>query len=132
MLSHDQLIDQFYDCYNRHDASAATALYAADGQHVEVAMGKTRTGRDALQAGLQGFFQMMPDVAWRERERIRSGDSAAVVYTMTGHVAPRPTAETPVAKPVELPGLHLFKFADGQLVETQDLWDKANFLAQIA
>lgn len=132
MLSHDQLIDQFYDCYNRHDAAAATALYSDDGRHVEVAMGKTRMGRDALQAGLQGFFQMMPDVAWRERERIRSGDSIAVIYTMAGHVASRPTAENAAAKPVDLPGLHLFKIADGQLVETQDLWDKADFLAQIA
>ncbi|WP_280772534.1 nuclear transport factor 2 family protein [Rhizobium sp. SG_E_25_P2] len=130
MLSHDQLIDQFYDCYNRHDASAAIALYASDGRHVEMAMGKTRAGADALQAGLEGFFKMMPDVVWRERERVRSAGRVAVVYTMTGHVAPR--SSDAAAKPVALPGLHVFTIENGQIIETQDLWDKAEFLAQIA
>jgi steroid delta-isomerase-like uncharacterized protein len=132
MLSHDQLIDRFYDSYNRHDAAAAAALYADDGSHVEVAMSKTRSGASALQAGLEGFFRMMPDVVWQERERIRSADSVAVVYTMTGHVAPRATETAVEPKPVALPGLHLFKFQDGRIIETQDLWCKADFLAQIA
>lgn len=126
-------IDAFYAAYNRHDWPAAVALYAPEGQHYEAAMGKTRTGAEALLAGLRGFGGMLPDVHWAETDRIVSGDHVVARYTMTGTFTPRPTdaVPDPRPRPVTLPGVHLFTLADGLVAATADYWDKDAFLAQI-
>ncbi|TNE66050.1 nuclear transport factor 2 family protein [Celeribacter ethanolicus] len=127
------LIDAFYAAYNRHDAEAATRLYATEGRHDEIAMGKSRTGHEALRDGLTGFFNMLPDVTWTPHQTVRSADHIAVFYHMTGTFTPRPSdkAPDPAPKPVALDGMHLFQRAGDEIVRTQDYWDKDAFLAQI-
>ncbi|MBW6417629.1 nuclear transport factor 2 family protein [Celeribacter sp. PS-C1] len=127
------LVDAFYAAYNRHDADAATALYALEGRHDEIAMGKSRSGHDALRDGLNGFFRMLPDVSWTPRESVRSAEHIAIFYSMTGTFTPRPTEAQPAPAPkaVELDGMHLFKFDGDEIVLTQDYWDKDQFMAQI-
>lgn len=130
----DQIVSAFYSAYNAHDAGAATTLYANDGWHEEVAMGARRSGREALQKGLEGFFGMLSDLRWSERQRIQSAENIVVSYEMTGTFRPRAKdgEEPPAARPVTLPGIHVFEFADGVLQGTRDYWDKAAFLSQIA
>ena len=127
------VLEAFYAAYNAHDAAAAAALYAEDGQHDEIAMGKSRSGTAALQNGLEGFFRMLPDVAWSPKEVIRSGDWLAVSYRMTGTFTPRAKEDQPAPrpKPVAIDGLHLLRVAGGKIETTQDYWDKDVFLAQI-
>lgn len=134
MSSPDQIVDAFYRAYNSHDAVAATALYAEDGRHEEIAMGADRQGRNALRGGLEGFFLMMPDVRWRERQRIHSAAHVAVLYEMAGTFVPQPRAGEAAkpARPVTLAGLHLFEIVEGRIAATRDYWDKAQFLQQIA
>ncbi|SFJ14456.1 conserved hypothetical protein, steroid delta-isomerase-related/conserved hypothetical protein [Celeribacter neptunius] len=127
------VLEAFYAAYNAHDAAAAAALYAEDGRHDEIAMGKSRCGTAALQDGLEGFFRMLPDVVWSPKEVIRSGDWLAVNYRMTGTFTPRPkeNQSAQLSKQVAIDGLHLLKVADGKIETTQDYWDKDVFLAQI-
>ncbi len=127
------VVDAFYAAYNRHDADAAAALYSMDGRHDEIAMGNSRSGREALRDGLSCFFKMLPDVQWTPRSSVRSADHIAVFYHMTGTFTPRPTKDSrlPAAKQVALDGMHLLKLAGDEIVLTQDYWDKDQFLAQI-
>ena len=134
MPTPDELVAAFYSAYNGHDAAEAAALYSDSGKHMEIAFGSEREGREALTKGLEGFFAMMPDVLWRERQRVRSGDSIAVLYEMTGTFTPR-SKDGEAPKPrklVKLTGLHILEFAGDRIAVSRDYWDKADFLAQIA
>ena len=126
-MSHRDLIDRFYAAYAARDASAAATLYAADGRHDEVAMGKSRQGHEALTQGLEGFWRMLPDVAWERRGYIRAANHVAVPYHMTGTF----TGKDGLARPIALDGLHLFEIRGGHLTVTKDLWDLDLFKAQM-
>ena len=133
MTTPDEIVSSFYDAYNRHDAVAAVGLYEEACSHADVAFGAVREGRAALVEGLSGFFRMMPDAVWRERERVVSGASVAVVYTLTGHVAPRgrPGEAPAAARAIDLPGIHLFELGEGGIRSTRDYWDAAEFRRQM-
>lgn len=126
-MQYVDLINRFYAAYAARDAQGAAALYAADGRHDEVAMGKSRQGREALAEGLEGFWRMLPDVAWFRQGYIRAGDHVAVPYHMTGTFARKDGSKRPIA----LDGLHLFEIRDGVLRVTKDLWDLDLFKAQM-
>lgn len=126
-MTHQALIDRFYAGYAARDAAAVAALYHADGWHEEVAMNKRREGREALAQGLEGFWRMLPDVAWDRRGWIRAGDQVAVPYHMTGTF----TAKDGTARRIELDGLHLFLIQGGLLEGTRDMWDLDLFRAQM-
>lgn len=127
-MDHAALIDRFYAAYAARDAAGAAALYHPDGWHDEVAMSKRRTGAEALAAGLEGFFRMLPDVAWHRRTLILSGTEAAVSYHMTGTF----TGKDGKTRPIALDGLHLFQFRDGLIQGSRDLWNLDHFKAQMA
>ena len=126
------IVDAFYEAYNAHDAEAATALYASTGWHEEVAFGRKRQGREDLAAGLVGLFQMIPDVEWRERERVVSKDSIVVLYAMSAHIKPRSTSPDAPAREVELSGVHIFELGPDGISGTRDYWDVADFKRQAA
>lgn len=134
MTDFNATIDAFYAAYAAYDADAAAALYAEDGWHEEVAMAKRRIGRAAIGEGLVGFFRMLPDVTWTQAERIVSGASVAVVYSMRGTFTPRAKdgASGPQPKTVVLKGLHLFEFSETGLQGTKDYWNLDSFKQQIA
>jgi steroid delta-isomerase-like uncharacterized protein len=134
MQNADTVVDAFYRAYNEHDADAAIGLYAEGARHEEIAFGSERHGHEDLKKGLSGLFAMMPDVHWRERERIRSAAHVAILYEMTGTFTPKPKEGVPQASPrsVSLSGLHVLEIAEGHIVVSRDYWDKSDFLAQIA
>ncbi|WP_112313108.1 nuclear transport factor 2 family protein [Pseudogemmobacter bohemicus] len=126
-MHHQELIDRFYAAYAARDAQGAAALYAPDGRHDEIAMAKSRQGREALAQGLEGFWRMLPDVAWSRRGYIRAAGHVAVPYHMTGTF----TGKDGQKRPIALDGLHLFEIRDGALMVTKDLWDLDLFKAQM-
>jgi len=128
----DAVVDRFYAAYNGHDVEAAVALYLEDGWHEEANAGRRRAGREAVAAGLAGFFRMMPDAAWQERERIRAGGSVAVVYTMSGHFSADVGPFKATGQAVELAGLHVIELDGDRIRGTRDFWDMAAFVRQIA
>ncbi len=132
MLDHP-LLEAFYAAYNGHDATAAAALYHADGWHEEIAMSSRRDGTEDLASGLAGLFRMLPDVTFETGRTIRSADWLAVAYRMTGTFTPRGREGEPPApaRHIALDGLHLFKIRDDRIEGTRDYWDKGAFLAQI-
>jgi len=130
MVPANDTISLLYSAYNAHDAAAAAKLYVSEGWLEETATGRRRLGRDALCDGLQRLFAMLPDVTWVERERIRSGNSIVVCYTMTGHLAVDLGPIRGVGQPIVLPGIHVFELAEGGIAGTRDYWDAGAFQRQ--
>lgn len=125
-------ITAFYRHYNAHDVEAVTLMYAEDGVHDDVAGARRRAGRDAVAAGLQGFFDMLPDVTFHLETTVLSRDSAVVMYRMTGRIAKDFGPLHTKGKSIDLPGVHVFSFAGGHIRATTDYWDEAVFKAQLA
>lgn len=131
-MDQGDLIDAFYAAYNRHDAEAAAALYTEGGRHVEGASGKAREGREALAAGLKGFFGMLDGLRFEELRRISSGPNVLVDYVMHGVMSRDLGPMKATGQQIALPGVHHFRLAGEQIAETVDYWDPAEFGRQVA
>ena len=127
-MDHSTLIDRFYAAYAARDLQAVAALYHTDASHEETAMGKSREGREALLAGLEGFWRMLPDVEWSRKGYIRAANQVAVPYHMTGTF----TGKDGQPRAIALDGLHMFTLEEGQIRASRDLWDLDLFKAQMA
>lgn len=125
----EALVAAFYAAYARRDAAAAAMLYEPEGWHAE-GDGRRRQGRTALREGLEKFFAMLPDVGFDLRETIDAGRTAAVVYTMRGHLAFDLGGQPTRGRRIELPGVHVFEFGGAAIAGTRDLWDAREFRRQ--
>ena len=56
------IILQLTDCLNRHDAEAASKLFAENVLFWEPSYEEPRHGRAALRREFEGFFAMLPDI----------------------------------------------------------------------
>ncbi len=124
------LVDAFYRAHNARDAAAAAALYAEDAVHREGSAGPSRSGRAALQAGLERFFGMLPDATWTVRERVEATGSVVVVYTLTGHLGIDMGGQPTKGRAIRLDGVHVIDFGDGAITATRDFWSLDAFKRQ--
>ena len=132
MSEPETMIAAFYQSYNAHDVPAAVGLYSDDGAHTDIAGGRTRAGRAELEAGLRGFFDMLPDVTFEVTETVLSRDSAVVFYRMEGHIG-RDFGTMPTkGKAIELTGVHVFAFESDRIKATTDYWNEADFKKQLS
>ncbi len=129
-MFHDH-VTKFVAAYNAHDAAAIAALIAPGGMHEGVPLNRVDTTPETIIAGLAPFFYAMPDVHWREDERLVAGKSVVVIYTMTGHLQNDLGALKAGGQAISIPGVFVLKFADGNLVAAQDFWDPAAFGRQV-
>jgi steroid delta-isomerase-like uncharacterized protein len=127
-----ELISAFYRHYNAHDVEAVGSMYLENGVHDDIAGGKRRQGRDAVKAGLKGFFDMLPDVAFAIENIVFSRDSAVVCYRMKGHIGEDFGSLKTKGRPIGLLGVHVFAFDGKHIRMTTDYWDEAVFKAQLA
>jgi steroid delta-isomerase-like uncharacterized protein len=131
MASLKQIVRAFYDAYNSHDAPAAAALYAEDGEHREMAQGSVRIGPEEIGAGLGRLLEAFPDARWHVKHTLVDGERAAVTYELTGTLAadlgPFPAA----GQALSLAGVHVFEEESGRLRITEDYWDSGTFSRQM-
>lgn len=78
------VLDSLYEAHNDHDPDAAAALYAAGGEHEDVAHGRPRRGARAIAEGLRRLFAAVPDARWETSDRIIAGDRAVARYVLSG------------------------------------------------
>jgi steroid delta-isomerase-like uncharacterized protein len=125
------LARRLYEAYNDHDAQAAGALYADDGEHAEMATGQERRGPAAIADGLASLLAAFPDARWEERTLIADGAQAAVCYVLTGTLQEQFGPFESAGQRLELPGVHVL-FADGdRIARCEDYWDAASFGRQM-
>lgn len=132
MSEFEGVIAAFYQGYNAHDVAGVGELYVEEGVHEDIASAKMRQGRGAVEAGLKGFFDMLPDVAFEVENTIVSRGSAVVFYRMQGHIG-RDFGTMPTkGKPIDLAGVHVFAFDGDRIKATTDFWNEADFKAQLS
>ena len=125
------LIQALYDAYNAHDLDAIAALHREDATHVDVAAGRPKEGRSDIIAGLATFFDAFPDAHWAADAVADNGRQAFGRYLLTGTLHKDLWSFTARAQQVELPGVHVFEYADGLITGSQDYWDAGTFRRQM-
>ena len=65
---------QLTDCMNRHDAEAASKLFAENVLFWEPSYDEPRHGRAAVRREFEGFFAMLPDIKFTPLTLLADGD----------------------------------------------------------
>ncbi|MBV9793141.1 MAG: nuclear transport factor 2 family protein [Actinobacteria bacterium] len=123
----EQIVRGFYDAYNAGDATAAAALYAKNGAHLDMATGARSEGRDQILAGLQRFFASFGSLSWTPAPLLVGRRQHAAVYQMRLIPAGRDGDREAV-----LTGVHTFELGADGITETRDYWDLAELQRQLA
>jgi ketosteroid isomerase-like protein len=92
----------FVEAINRHDVDALCALMSEGHRFID-SLGSAFEGKDALRAGWEGYFRMVPDYVLTVRETLCDGavvvmlGSAGGTYAKDGLLTPANRWETPAA-----------------------------------
>lgn len=126
------VIAAFYQGYNAHDVVGVGELYVDEGVHEDIAGAKMRQGRGSVEAGLKGFFDMLPDVAFEIENTVVSRGSAVVFYRMTGHIGRDFGGMPTKGRRINLAGVHVFAFDGDKIKATTDFWNETDFKRQLS
>jgi predicted ester cyclase len=132
-----KLIQRLYDeGFNRQDAAAATAFYAANARN----HGR-EVGRDGIQKVFEALFAVFPDFTYRIEESTAEGDRVVCKVTMTGTHRGQPTLPDvfggmladviPTGKSVKVLHFHSFQIAAGQITEHAAVRDDLGMMLQL-
>ena len=132
------LIRRLYDeGYNRQDAKAAAALYAADAvNHGRI------VGREGMQEVFETLFETYPDFNYRILEATAEDDRVVCKVMMTGTHLGEPTRMNtafggmlkgvkPTGRKVEVMQFHSFRVRGGEIVEHSAVRDDLGMLKQL-
>lgn len=132
MTTESDLLQNLYAAYNLHDATAASLLYATDGQHVDVAAGNPKIGGKTIAEGLEAFFAAFPDAHWTVESTADTGDGRAFGrYMLTGTLQQDMWSFTARGQKLELAGVHVLEYLEGRITKSEDYWDAATFSRQM-
>lgn len=113
---------RFNDAWNRHDVGTIMAMMTDDCVFETVAgreaTGKRYVGRDAVRAGVENVFRLIPDVQFIDGRTWGCGDRACSEWLMTGTDLN--------GKRIEARGVDLYELRDGK-VARKDSYLKQRF-----
>ena len=107
-----ELLQEFADAWNRHDADALMSFMTDDCVFESSAgadlCGSRYVGRDAVRAGFTEAWEVFPDANWANARHFVYGDRGVSEWTFTGTGAD--------GTRVEVHGCDLFTLRDGKIV----------------
>lgn len=112
-----QLLEDFAQCFNRHDLDGVMARMTEDCIFLSAAgpepEGIRFEGQDAVRAAFAKVIADMPDVQWNDPVHIIDGDRAVSAW--------RFTCTMPDGTKKDVDGLDVFRLRDGKI------WVKSTF-----
>ena len=118
---HKALIRSAYAAINRHDLDAASRYMGP------AVADQWRAERDYLEA----FFTAFPDCRWEVEDLIAEGERLAGRDTCRGTHRGAFLGVAPTGKAVTMRGLHLWRVAEGKVVEHWTVADQLGLLRQL-
>jgi steroid delta-isomerase-like uncharacterized protein len=124
------------EAFNRNDAGAFAALYAADAVVHDPLYPQPLRGRAAIEQDVVDVRRALPDARFALRAVLEAEDMAAGEYSLSGtHDGPlaTPEGEIPASgKTLNTDGAVFSRFnAQGEIVEERRYYDVAGMLAQL-
>jgi predicted ester cyclase len=115
------IIENVYEAWNRHDAAAIVASFAAGGVYADPLTRVDLSG-DNLTNHVQSLLDVIRDFRISVFRTIADGDAAATVWTIDGTWDGKLGALTAAETPVRFEGTDVFEFDDGCLRRLRRMW----------
>lgn len=124
------------EAFNRHDAAAFAACYAAQATITDPQFREPLRGGEAITKDIGDWFGAFPDIEARITRTVVNGESYAVEWAMNGtHTGPlvMPDGHVPgTGKPVHLPVATIGRLdGEGRIVEERRYYDLAGVMSQL-
>lgn len=130
-MSDMQVVNRFFDAWNRHDAAAVEATFGEGATYADPTVPGGVSGANLL-AVVQGFLTAFPDMSIEIAHAIDGGTGMiAVEYvvrgTHTGPLGPMPATGRSFA----MPGVDIFRVEGGAIREARGHFDTGTLFAQL-
>lgn len=135
-MSAQDAMKKAVDAFNRHDAGAFAALYAAEATAHDPQYAEPLKGREAIRKDIEDFFQAFPEVQARVVSALANGDTVAFEVEMSGtHKGPLVSPAGPIPatnKRMEMRGGRFIRVnAQGRITECNRYYDMAGVMQQL-
>ena len=117
--------------YNSLDPARIVELLSTDGTHEHVATGLKHETPEEITVSLSAFFASVPDAHWTETQLIPAGNSAVIVYLLTGHLQKDLGPFKARGQAIDHAGAHVLAIRDGKVVSAQDFCDAVEFARMV-
>ncbi len=132
MPSETETLEALHAAYNAGDPVAASSLYAETGAHVDIAAGRPKVGRAAIESGFRDFLAAFPDAHWDVDVLASNSNHAFGRYVLTGSLQRDMWSFEARGQRLELAGVHVIECQDGQIARCEDYWDVGTFSRQMS
>jgi steroid delta-isomerase-like uncharacterized protein len=125
------LIREWMDGWNAHDADRVAAVFTDDCVYEDVTFGVVNRGKDELRAFVNGFVAVAPDCAFEPGKSFVAGDFGGAEWTATGTQKGDMPGMPASNRSFSIRGASIFELRDGLLHRCSDYWDMAIFMRQL-
>lgn len=126
-----QVVTEWATAFNRHDVTAAAALYHDDATNIQVALGEPVRGRQAIHDNFTAFFRAFPDSYTRVEHVFEDGEWAIIEWSGGGTMCGEFAGHAPTGGKFTLGGCGFFHVVDGKIRFQRGYWDKATWFRQL-
>jgi steroid delta-isomerase-like uncharacterized protein len=123
------VVQRFYDAYNKKDASILDEVIASD--YVDYGHQPPGRGLQGAKTDQKEIAAGIPDARFDIDEIIPADDRVTVRWTLHGTHAGPFAGLPPTKKKVEVHGWSLYRLRDGKLTETRNMPDLFSLFMQI-
>ncbi len=120
----------FEEMLNSGDTTAGDELFAA-GAFDHAAFPGQAPGREGFKQAVVMMHGAFPDIHYTIDDMVAEGDRIAARWTLRGTHAGEFLGIPATGKQVTVEGIHILRFASGQIVECWEVWDRLSMLQQL-
>jgi steroid delta-isomerase-like uncharacterized protein len=125
------LVQDWTECYNRHDPDGVASYMSEDCVFINVGNGQRLEGRAAMREDAVTLFGMWSELRIDIVDMIVTADRYVKQWVMTGvHTGDVPGLPA-TDKPFRIRGCGVGEVRDGKIVEVTEYWNMAEFLIQV-
>ncbi|HEX9371791.1 MAG TPA: ester cyclase [Roseiflexaceae bacterium] len=121
----------FDEVFNAKRLDVVAELFAPDAVYTVAGLPEPARGPDAVAGAVAGFLAGFPDLQMTIEALVAEADQVAVRYTGSGTHQGDLMGVPPTGRRVRLPGIAVYRLAEGRIVAGWDSADILGLLAQI-
>lgn len=120
----------FDEMLNRADTAVADELFASDA-YDHAAFPDQESGREGFKQAVRTVHGAFRDVRYTIEDMIAEGDRVTTRWTPRGTHTGEFLGIAGTGKQVTVEGIHILRFANGQIIECWEVWDRLGMFQQL-
>jgi steroid delta-isomerase-like uncharacterized protein len=121
----------FDDICNGRSRSAAGEIFTSDHRHHDPSSPGVPDGPDGMTGLAAVYYTAFEDARWTVDDIVANGDTVAIRWTGSGTHTRELNGMPPTHRRVNVAGMIFFKFRNGKISESYDVWDTFGMMQQL-